>query len=150
MAEKISAAGLSAALDTGAWPYEPKVTLGSGETEVGEGIYSSDVFNTGEPVEYDKYNWFSSNMYTRDGVASSLFAKLPPIQWSDFTGDVVMFWVEAAGDKNVICFLERDGLMDYAVSGWRYEGEQAENVFRVKWTGVRSIKEQPLQERSGV
>ena len=150
MAEKISAAGLSAALDTGAWPYEPKVTLGSGETEVGEGIYSSDVFNTGEPVEYDKYNWYSSNMYTRDGVASSLFAKLPPIQWSDFTGDVVMFWVEAAEDKNVICFLERDGLMDYAVSGWRYEGEQAENVFRVKWTGVRSIKEQPLQERSGV
>ena len=150
LAQKISAAGLSTALDTGEWPYKPKVTLGSGETEIGEGIFSSDVFNTGKPVEYDKRNWYSSNMYTRDGVSSSLLAQLPPIQWSDFTGDVVMFWVEAAGDKNVICFLERDGLMDYAVSGWRYEGEQAENVFRVKWTGVRSIKEQPLQERSGV
>ncbi|MBS6953000.1 MAG: hypothetical protein KH230_07175 [Enterocloster asparagiformis] len=146
-AEAVSQGGLSAALDTSRWPYEQKVVLGSAETDLGEGMFSSDVFNCGEPVEYDKYNWYSSNMYTRDGVSSSLFAQLPPAQWSEFTGDVMMFWVEKTREGNVVCFFERDALMDYAVSGWRFDGDEARNVFRIKWTGRRGVREQALRRQ---
>lgn len=147
LAEKVAQNGLSAALDTGEWPYEQKVVAGSAETDLGERMFSSDVFNSGEPLEYDKYNWYSSNMSTRDGVGSSLFAQLPPSQWTEFTGDVVMFWVEKTREGNVVCFLEREALMDYAVSGWRFDGSGGKNVFRVKWTGTRSVREQPLQNQ---
>ena len=144
-AAQIAKEGLSSILDTKEWPYHIKVVVGSSETALDDRQYSSDVFNTGQPVAYDKHIWYSSNMYTRDGASSDLIPQFPDVLWAELEQEITMFWIEKMGDENVVCFLLRNGVLDYTVRGWRFDGrDSGAELFRIMWTGSRDVRELPL------
>lgn len=100
-------------------------------------IYSKDVFLTSGRAQSRLINSIVTEKVNLNGQHLDIF----DCYHFEPKGTPMMFWVSTVDDKNIISVITYCSITDYTETGYLIEGEAVSEVYEVKFTGKKIVKQ---------